>query len=74
MGQNYMHQQCSSQKWNEGENPLVAQWSALDASTALAWIPVPGRELRSCKLCTVAGGEENGASYKGGDFFTQLNR
>ena len=63
MSQNYMHQQCSSQKWNEGGNSLGAQWLALGAFTAMAWIQSLVRELRSCKLCTVAGEGGNGASY-----------
>ena len=49
MSQNYMHQQCSSQEWNEGGNSLVAQWLALGAFTAVAWIQSLVRELRSCK-------------------------
>ena len=56
MSQNYMHQQCSSQKWNEGGNSLGAQRLALGAFTAVAWIQSLVRELRSCKLCTMAGG------------------
>ena len=70
MSQNHMHQQCSSQKWNEGGNSLVAQWLALGASTALAWIQSLVRELRSCKLCTVARGEKMEQVIAVCDFYT----
>ena len=71
MSQNYMHQQCSSQKWSEWGNSLVALWLALGAFTAVAWIQSLVRELRTYKLCTVAGGA-NGASYSS-VWFLQVN-
>ena len=47
MSQNYMHQQCSSQKWNEGGNSLGAQWLALGAFTAVGLGSVPGRGTKN---------------------------